>query len=97
MEICATMHKTVRRVIERAEAGVTARPAPVVRPRNYDGLTDLVAQRVRKSKGGTSAKRLLPIAVAAGYEGSPRNFRLVAGQKGVVPAVHSPIATLRHA
>jgi transposase len=83
-EICGTTHKTVRRVIERAEAGETARPAPAVRPRNYDELTDLVAQRVRKSKGRTSAKRLLPIAVAAGYQGSARNFRrLVAEQKAL--------------
>ena len=32
-EICGTTHKTVRRVIDRAEAGEMARPAPVVRPR----------------------------------------------------------------
>ena len=83
-EICGTTHKTVRRVIERSEAGETARPVPAVRARNYDELTDLVAQRVKKSEGRTSAKRLLPIAVAAGYQGSPRNFRrLVAEQKAL--------------
>ena len=65
-EICGTTHKTVRRVIERAEAGEAGRPVPAARARNYDDLTDLVAQRVRKSQGRTSAKRLLPIAVAAG-------------------------------
>jgi hypothetical protein len=42
----------------------------------------LVATRVDKSGGGISAKRLLPIARAAAYEGSARNFRhLVAEQK----------------
>ena len=47
-------------------------------------MTDLVAQRVRQSAGRTSAKRLLPIAVAAGYQGSARNFRrLVAEQKAL--------------
>jgi hypothetical protein len=60
----------------------------------------LVAERVAKSKGRISAKRLLPAARAAGYEGSPRNFgRLVAEQKalwrrdnhrGRRPAVWSP-------
>jgi len=83
-DICGTTHKTVRRVMERAETGETARPAPATRPRNYDEVTDLVAQRVKMSEGRTSAKRLLPIAVAAGYQGSPRNFRrLVAEQKAL--------------
>src|SRR6478736_4782337 len=83
-DICGTTHKTVRRVMERAEAGDAPRSAPAVRVRNYDEVTDLVAQRVRKSEGRTSAKRLLPIAVAAGYQGSPRNFRrLVAEQKAL--------------
>ena len=50
-EICGTTHKTVRRVIERAEAGETARPAPAVRARNYDEVTDLVAQRVQEVGG----------------------------------------------
>ena len=47
-------------------------------------VRDLVAERVAKSGGRISAKRLLPIAKAAGYEGSPRNFRrLVAEQKAL--------------
>ena len=60
----------------------------------------MVAERVEKSQGRISAKRLLPIARAAGYEGSARNFRrLVAEQKalwrkdnhrGRRPAVWSP-------
>ena len=44
----------------------------------------MVAERVAKSRGRISAKRLLPIAKAAGYEGSSRNFRrLVAEQKAL--------------
>ena len=72
-ELCGTTHKTVKRVIERAEAG--GAPSREPRPRNLDAFTDLVATRVKSSKGKMSAKRLLPVARAAGYEGSARNFR----------------------
>jgi hypothetical protein len=45
-------------------------------------VTELVVERVEKSQGRMSAKRMLPIARAAGYEGSDRNFRrLVAEAK----------------
>jgi hypothetical protein len=45
-------------------------------------VTELVVERVEKSEGRMSAKRMLPIARAAGYEGSDRNFRqLVADAK----------------
>jgi transposase len=79
-ELCGTTHKTVKRVVERAEAGGPPPRSP--RPRNLDAVSELVATRVAKSGGRMSAKRLLPIARAAGYEGSARNFRrLVAEQK----------------
>jgi transposase len=97
-ELCGTTHKTVKRVVERAEAG--GEQPRVSRPRNFDQVRDLVAERVAKSAGRISAKRLLPIAKAAGYGGSARNFRrLVAEQKalwrkdnhrGRRPAVWSP-------
>ncbi len=98
-ELCGTTHKTVKRVVDRAEAG-GAPPQRAPRTRNVDQFADLVAERVAKSAGRISAKRLLPIARAAGYEGSARNFRrLVAEQKalwrrdhhrGRRPAVWSP-------
>jgi transposase len=45
-------------------------------------VAGLVAERVDKTSARISAKRLLPAARAAGYSGSPRNFRrLVAAQK----------------
>jgi transposase len=45
-------------------------------------VAELVAARVVKTQGRISAKRLLPVARAAGYVGSPRNFRrLVAEAK----------------
>jgi len=77
-EICSTTPKTVKRVVEAAE-----RSEPLPPPaHNYDVVADLVAQRVAKTKGRISAKRLLPGARAAGYVGSDRNFRrLVADEK----------------
>jgi transposase len=97
--VCGTTAKTVKRVIARHEAGGVA-AARVPRARNYDAVVALVAERVEKTKGRISAKRVLPAARAAGYEGSARNFRrLVATQKrlwrtehhrGRRPAVWSP-------
>jgi transposase len=72
--ICGTTHKTVRRVIERAEAG-GVRPARKDRERNYASVRELVTARVVGSKGRMQAKQILPIARAAGFEGSARNFR----------------------
>ena len=98
-EIMGTTHKTVKRVIARHEAGGTV-PGRAPRGRNYDGVAALVAERVEKTAGRISAKRLLPAARAAGYAGSDRNFRrLVAETKqawrrehhrGRRPAVWSP-------
>ena len=56
----------MKRVIARHEAGGGA-PARVPRGRNYDGVAGLVAERVEKTAGRISAKRLLPAARAAGY------------------------------
>ncbi|HEY0773526.1 MAG TPA: IS21 family transposase [Nocardioidaceae bacterium] len=101
--ICGTTHKTVRRIIEAHEAATNGVvPATRVRPRNYDEVADLVAQKVKTTSGRVSAKRLLPAARAAGYAGSDRNFRrLVAEAKaawrqgqaragGRRPAIWSP-------
>jgi hypothetical protein len=80
-EICGTTHKTVQRAVlaEEAEKN-TAGAEPVAH--NYDRVRDVVAERVGKTQGRITAKRLLPVAVAAGYDGSARNFRrLVAEAK----------------
>jgi len=98
-ELCSTTPKTVKRAVDKFEAGDNA-PARAERAHNYDAVTELVAERVEKSQGRISAKRILPIARAAGYDGSARNFRrLVAKAKvlwrnehhrGRRPAVWSP-------
>ena len=102
-EMCATTPKTVRRVIARHEAG-GASPSRRPRARNYATVTELVAEKVKSTRGRISAKRLLPVARAAGFEGSPRNFRrLVAAAKadwrrdhhrGRRPGVWAPGETL---
>jgi transposase len=101
-DMCGTTHKTVKRVVEKFEAdqaGVSPLPR-VERARNYDAVAELVAERVAKSQGRISAKRLLPIAAAAGYQGSERNFRRAVAEakalwrtenhRGRRPAVWSP-------
>jgi transposase len=97
--ICGTTPKTVKRVIERAQAG-EAPPRKKQRKRNYQDVAALVAGRVERSRGRISAKRLLPAARAAGYTGSDRNFRRFVAQekrawrrehgRGRRPAVWSP-------
>jgi hypothetical protein len=71
-ELCGTTHKTVKRIIERREVGQPERRTMVG---NTAAVQALIAERVRASDGRISAKRLLPIAQAAGYAGSARNFR----------------------
>jgi transposase len=85
-EICGTTPKTVKRAVLAAEA-IAAGVDPVAH--NYDAVCDIVVERVAKTKGRISAKRLLPIARAAGYTGSPRNFRrLVAEVKSAWRSNH---------
>jgi hypothetical protein len=54
-------------VVLLAETGGPS--ARAARPRNFDAVSELVAARVTRSGGRISAKRLLPIARATGYEG----------------------------
>jgi transposase len=102
-QMCGTTHKTVKRIVSAALAGEP--PAPRrSRDRNYAGVAAIVADKVAATQGRISAKRLLPVVVAAGYEGSARNFRrLVAEEKarwrrshhrGRRPGVWAPGETL---
>ncbi len=82
--MCGVDPKTVKRKVLAHEAGELdedrVRRAPV--PKNTDGIRALVAERVAATRARISAKRLLPAARAAGYAGSPRNFRrVVAAEK----------------
>jgi len=102
-QMCGTTHKTVKRIVERHNAGGVP-PERKARGHNYDDVRALVVERVEKTHGKISAKRLLPAARTAGYAGSARNFhRLVAKVKtqwrrgrhrGRRPAVWTPGDTL---
>lgn len=78
--LCGTTHKTVKRVLERRATGqVGRRPARVL---NTAAIATLLTERVRQTDGRISAKRLLPVAQAAGYTGSLRTLqRAVRGTK----------------
>ena len=83
-EICGTTHKTVRRIVQAHRAELSGEPPGerMGRGHNYDAVAELVGEKVEKTRGRISAKRLLPAARAAGYQGSARNFRrLVAEAK----------------
>jgi hypothetical protein len=87
-EICGTTHKTVKRIVIAQQQGwsedLEVRRS---RPRNFDCVADLVAERVEKTQGRISAKRLLPKARTAGYVGSARNLPATSGQSeaGLAP------------
>lgn len=86
-DLAGTTPKTVKRVVARFEAG--GPPGRAARARNFEVVTDLVKEKVESTKGKISAKRLLPLARAAGYEGSARNLRrLVAAAKADWRAGH---------
>ena len=103
--ICGTTPRTVKRAVLKRLSGADAQTVKhAERTKNTDIVADVVAKRVERSNGRISAKRLLPVATAAGYTGSARNFRrLVAKAKrswrednhrGRRPGVWSPGETL---
>jgi transposase len=71
--LCGTTHKTVKRVLERRGRGQVGRRRS--QPTNTACVQSLIEERVRKTDGRISAKRLLPVARAAGYGGSLRNLQ----------------------
>ena len=79
-ELCGTTPKTVRRTVERWRAGEDLEPKRRRVQRNVDGVRDVVVDKVESTRGRISAKRLLPVARAAGYAGSDRNFRRLVAQ-----------------
>ena len=75
--MCGVDPKTVKRKVEaHRRSALTDQRQPRVRPvRNTEIARRVVTEKVAETKGKMSAKRLLPIARAAGYSGSARNFR----------------------
>lgn len=75
-KLCGVDHKTVKHVIQRWRAGTISEPRTTpTRARNTDAVESLIWNKVDKTQGRITAKRLLPQARAAGYVGSDRNFR----------------------
>ncbi|MGB7228500.1 MAG: IS21 family transposase [Candidatus Acidiferrales bacterium] len=75
-QICGTTHKTVKRAVAKARAAEATPPgAEGVIAHNYDDVSAVIAKRVDRTEGRITAKRLLPVVRAAGYEGSARNLR----------------------
>jgi transposase len=71
--LCGTTHKTVKRVVERrAREQAGRRPA---HPPKAAAVAGLIEERLRQTDGRISAKRLLPVAQAAGYTGALRTFQ----------------------
>src|ERR1039458_4243982 len=90
-EICGTTDKTVKRVVEaarRVEALGSGGEEAVAH--NYDPVSTIIAERVERTSGRITAKRLLPVAVAAGYAGSARDLPRAGGcgQAGGPPGLH---------
>lgn len=81
-ELLGCDHKTVKRYVKLA--GEAGQLAPVVcRSRVTDDFAGLIADRVDRSHGRVTARRLLRVLRAAGYEGSERSLRrAVAEAKG---------------
>src|SRR5690242_21843020 len=73
--LCGTTHKTVKRVLERRAHGQVGRRARPVSEANTAVVGPLIQERVRQTDGRIGAKRLLPVAQAAGYSGSLRNLQ----------------------
>ena len=67
-------HKTVKRYVDAA--GDAGRLAPVLtRSRVTDEVAEVIAERVEQTRGRVTARRLLRVVRAAGYEGSERSLR----------------------
>src|SRR4051812_30966074 len=67
--LCGTTHKTVKRVLARRAQGEVGRRSRPVPPANTAVVDQLIQERVRQTDGRIGAKRLLPVAQAAGYSG----------------------------
>ena len=80
-ELVGCDHKTVKRYVELAgELGQQAPPRR--RARLTDGFVELIGERIERTDGRVTARRLYRLLRAAGYTGSERSLRrAVAEQK----------------
>ena len=69
--ICGTTDKTVKRAVAKARAAEAAPGTEVAVAHNYDDVATIIAERVERTDGRISAKRLLPVVRAAGYTARP--------------------------
>ncbi len=83
-QICGTTDKTVKRVVEAVgRVSSLENGAEAVVAHNYDSVNAIIAERVARTAGRITAKRLLPVALVGGYTGSARNFRRAVAQAKV--------------
>jgi transposase len=73
--LCRTTDKTVKRVVERLEAGGPYERRPRRLQSNTECVRRVIEKKVEVTEGRISAKRLLPMVRAEGYQGSARNLR----------------------
>jgi len=73
--LCRTTDKTVKRVVQRVEAGGPHERRPRRLVSNTESVKTVIEKKVKDTDGMISAKRLLPVVRAAGYGGSARNLR----------------------
>jgi transposase len=73
--LCRTTDKTVKRVVQRLEAGGPYERRPRRLESNTERVKGVIEEKVRATDGLITAKRLLPVVRAAGYRGSARNLR----------------------
>jgi len=78
--LCGTTDKTVKRAVQRQQAGGPWGRRPRLWWKNTDAVMSVISERIRGTDGRISAKRLLPQARAAGYQGSARNLRRAVAQ-----------------
>jgi transposase len=105
--MCDCSPKTVKRKVEaHRRSQLTAERKPREKPeRNTEIARKVATDKIAETRGKMTAKRLLPIARAAGYKGSDRNFRRLVSEVRAAfkaeqgrhqrrPAVWVPGATL---
>ncbi|MHB8220614.1 MAG: hypothetical protein ACYDHU_09900 [Acidimicrobiales bacterium] len=73
-ELCGTTDKTLKRAVARATAAEET-PGTGAAGHNYDDVATVSTERIEKTKGKITAKRILSTVRAAGSTGSARNLR----------------------